>query len=165
MYNVALWAIVAASVLHVGEEYVYPGGFLRAIRTVAPRLAAAATPRFAVLVNGLFLVLAVAAATIGPRSLFFSLSIAALVGANGLGHCLASLRLRRYMPGTFTGAGLYLPLCLIAFAFAARDEDLAVGTAVAACALGIGWNAIPPLYLLGHARLRRTPHGQAESQL
>jgi Protein of unknown function with HXXEE motif len=152
VYSVALWAIVAASVLHVGEEYVYPGGFLRAMRTIAPRLAAAATPRFAMLVNGLFLVLVVAAAAIGSRSLLFSLSIAALVGVNGLGHCLGSLRLRRYMPGTFTGAALYLPLCLVAFAFAARDEDLAVGTAVAGCALGIGWNGIPPLYLLGHAR-------------
>jgi Protein of unknown function with HXXEE motif len=157
VYGVALWAIVGASALHVGEEYLYPGGFLRAMRAVAPRFTGAATPWFAVLVNGAFLVLVVAAAAIGTRSLLFSLSIAALVGVNGAGHCLGSLRLRRYLPGTLTGAVLYLPLCATVYLFAVRDEDLGLVTGVAAGALGLGWNAIPGLYLFVRAQLHRPP--------
>lgn len=153
MYSVTLWTIVGASALHVVEEYLYPGGFLCAIREVAPRFTGAATPRFAVLVNGVFLVLVVLAAAIGGRSLLFSLSIAGLVGINGLGHCLGSLRLRRYMPGTVTGAVLYLPLSLAAYAIAIREEDLGLKVAVAAGVLGLAWNAVPPLYLFIHAGL------------
>jgi hypothetical protein len=154
MYGVALWAIVGASGLHICEEYVYPGGFLRAMRAVAPRFTRAATPRFAVVVNGAFLVLVLAAAAIGTRSLLFSLSIAALVCVNGIGHCVASLRLGRYMPGMLTGAALYLPLGVTAYAYAAREENLTLATAVAAGALGIAWNAIPALFLFAHAQMR-----------
>jgi Protein of unknown function with HXXEE motif len=154
VYGVTLWAIVVASALHVGEEYFYPGGFLKAMRAVAPRFAAAATPRFAILVNGMFLVLVVAAAAIGAGSVLFSLSIAALVGVNGLAHCLASLRARRYVPGTITGAAAYLPLCVTAYVFAVCDEDLTLATGMAAGAFGVGWNATPPLYLLIRSQRR-----------
>jgi hypothetical protein len=152
VYSVVLWAIAGASGLHVGEEYVVPGGFLRAIRSVAPSFTNAATPRFAVLVNATFLVLALIAASIGSRNVLFSLSIAALVGVNGAGHLLGSLRLRRYMPGTVTGAALYLPLAGTAFVLAVHDEHLALGTALAAAVLGVAWNAVPALYLITHAQ-------------
>jgi hypothetical protein len=154
VFSVALWAIVGASALHVVEEYFYPGGFLPAIREVAPSFTEAATPRFAILVNGVFLVLVVLAAAIGGRNLLFSLSIAALVGFNGVGHCLGSLRLRRYMPGTITGAALYLPLSVAAYALATRGENLGLAVAVAAAVVGLGWNAVPPLYLF----IRAQPH-------
>jgi hypothetical protein len=100
-----------------------------------------------VLVNGVFLVVVVFAAAIGEGSLLFSLSIAALIGLNGVGHCLGSLRFGRYLPGTLTGAALYVPLSVTAYAVAIHDEHVGLGIAVAASALGLGWNAIPPLYL------------------
>ncbi len=165
VYSLVLWAIVGASMLHVGEEYLSPGGFLHAMREIAPGITGAATPRFAALVNGAFLMLVVVAASLGERSLLFSLSIAALVGVNGAGHCLGSLRLRRYMPGTLTGAALYVPLCVTAYAFAIRDEDLALGVGLAAAALGLGWNAVPALYLLLHTQLRRPRSVAAEPHM
>jgi hypothetical protein len=61
------------------------------------------------------------------------------------------------MPGTLTGATLYLPLSLTAYVYAARDENLTLVTAVAAGALGIAWNAIPALYLFAHAQMHRRP--------
>jgi hypothetical protein len=157
VYSAVLWAILGAAALHVAEEYRYPGGFLAAMRAVAPRLAGAATPALAVLVNGAFLALVLAAAAIGTRSLLFSLSVAALVAVNGAGHCLGSLRLRRYLPGTVTGAALYLPLAAAAYIAAVRDEQVGLATAVAAGVLGIAWNALPALYLVIRVQLQRRP--------
>lgn len=157
MYGAVLWAIVGASALHVGEEYLLPGGFLRAMREVAPRFAGTATPRFAVLVNGAFLVLVILAAVIGGRALLFSLSVAALVGFNGVGHCLGSLRLRSYLPGTLTGVALYLPLSVLAYVVAIHKEHLALDVVVAASVLGLAWNAIPPVYLVIRAQSEPVP--------
>jgi hypothetical protein len=41
-----------------------------------------------------------------------------------------------------------------AYAVAIHDEHVGLGLAVAASALGLGWNAIPPLYLFirSHSR-------------
>ena len=61
--------------IHVIEEYGYPGGFLDWMRRSAPKFASLISVRFAVIVNGLFLLLCVIAAIVATRSLVFSLSI------------------------------------------------------------------------------------------
>jgi hypothetical protein len=87
VYSAVFWAIVGASVLHIGEECAYPGGFLAAMRAL-------------------------------------------------------------------TGAALYVPLSVTAYAVAIHDEHVGLGIAVAAIALGLGWNAIPPLYLFTSSHSR-----------
>jgi hypothetical protein len=46
-------ALLAAAVLHILEEYVYPGGFPEGIKRLLPRATHLFTPRFHWVVNGL----------------------------------------------------------------------------------------------------------------
>ena len=159
-----LWAVAAAGVVHVIEEFGWPGGFLQQIRRVAPRLASAATPRFAAVVNGLMLSLCGMAALRGRRSPVFALSAAALALVNGLVHVGASVRARRYVPGLVSGALAYLPLGLAAYASFARAGLLSARTLLASVLLGLAWQLVP-LGWLGLAggrvpprRSRALPH-------
>jgi hypothetical protein len=81
----ALWLVVAAAACHVFEEYVFPGGFLEAMRRTAPSVAFAVNVPMAVVINGLMFVVLVAAAVVGPRAPVFALSGAALGAATGGG--------------------------------------------------------------------------------
>jgi hypothetical protein len=56
------------------------------------------------------------------------------------------------LPGTLTGVALYLPLSVLAYVVAMHEEHLALDVVVAASALGLAWNAIPPVYLVIRAQ-------------
>jgi hypothetical protein len=149
------WAFLGASVLHVTEEYGYPGGFLAGLREASPAFAPAATARFAFVINALFLALCVVAALVGARCLWLGLSIAALMLWNTLLHLGTSLKLRRYMPGTVTAVALYIPLGLFAyerFLASGRLDPTALAVSIA---LGLAWNLVPIGYL-ALARKHRT---------
>ncbi len=161
--SVLMWAVAAASVLHVCEEYVWPGGFLGFMRQTVQRYAPLIAPavissRFALVINALFLTLVLVAAIIAPAAPVFTLSVAGLVGLNGLGHVLGSVFLRRYVPGAGTGLLLYLPLCLLAYA-AYLGDGVSVAAALLSLAVGAGWNAIPVLAMVArtHWSSRRSP--------
>jgi hypothetical protein len=138
-----LWAVAAAGVVHVIEEFGWPGGFLQQLRRLAPRFAPAVTPRFATVVNGLMLLLYVMAALMGRRSPVFALSAAALALVNGLVHVGAAVRARRYVPGLVSGALTYLPLGLAAYASFARAGLLPARTLLASALLGLAWQLVP----------------------
>ena len=97
------------------------------------------TPAAAVSINAGFLALALAGALAGGGVL--GLSVAALVGINGLLHVGASLGLRHYVPGTVSAVALSLPLSALAFA----HESPAASTAAAAIALAALLHSVPPL--------------------
>jgi hypothetical protein len=136
-------AFVLAAVLHILEEYVYPGGFPDFMKGMAPRFASSITTEFAVVINGGFLLLCLSAAVFGPSTPVFSLSIAALLFINGLTHFLGSLRLRGYAPGAITGVLLYMPLAVMAYSLFLRSGELSLGQLVLSILLGVAYQAVP----------------------
>ncbi len=50
-------AFLIASLFHMGEEYVFPGGFTRLMKRLNPPFAPLITTPFAVIMNGLQLIL------------------------------------------------------------------------------------------------------------
>lgn len=109
------WMFFVASLVHVGEEYFFPGGFMQFMQRFNPRWAPSITPTFAILVNSAFLLLVAAGALIGEASLIFSLSIAALLFINGIVHLAWTIITRHYVPGLISGLLLYIPLSTTAF--------------------------------------------------
>jgi hypothetical protein len=131
--------VVVASLLHVGEEYVWPGGFLSFLRRVAPSFTiGVATPGLAVVVNGLMVVGLVVAALVGPAVASVALSGAALVAVNGLGHLAAAVRTRGYAPGVVTGGLVSLPVAVAAYTAFGMAGRLTVGVVVVSVLLW-GW--------------------------
>lgn len=141
------WAIFAAAVLHVVEEYFFPGGFMRVMKEFQPKFTLFITVPFAVIINGLFIVLCLLAALRHSDSPLLGLTVAILVGINGLMHVGAAIRLRGYAPGVVTGALFYLPLCVLALRNSAAIGQLSLAAAARAAVLAIALQLVPIAYL------------------
>jgi hypothetical protein len=146
-------AFLAASVVHMGEEYFFPGGFMQMMNRLNPRFERLITVPMAVVMNGLQLLLCVIAILVGPRALVFSMSVAGLVFINGLVHLGACFRVRGYAPGAASGALLYIPLALYGYSLFLRARLLTWPQLILTAALGLLYQAIPIAYLFAASAL------------
>ena len=153
--NWIFYTFIAAGMLHVLEEYFYPGGFPNFMKRMSPAFAPFVTTSFAIIINGLFLLLCVLAAVIGKSALVFSLSIASLLFTNGLVHILGSMRARRYAPGLITGVLLYIPLGITAYSLFWNSGELSINQGIVSFLLGLAYQVVPIGYLGLASLLRR----------
>jgi len=134
-----LWLPCACVVLHIFEEFVWPGGFLAWHRSYRPELGESITPRFAVIAN---LVLVVGTVVLGlmgaswSRSLSLWFVLAALLAANAIWHIHGAIRTRRYSPGVVTGATLYLPLLMGGLWYYLVIRSASLETIAVGCLIG-----------------------------
>ncbi len=147
-------AFLAVSLVHMGEEYFYPGGFLDFMKRLNPRFAPRTTPMLAVVINGLQLLLCIAAVVVNEKYPVFSLSIAGLLLVNSLMHLLGSIRIRGYTPGLVTSVALYLPLSVYAYSIFLSAGQLTSLQAITTVILGVLYQAIPIGYLALSAKRR-----------
>ncbi len=141
------YALAGAAVLHVVEEYGFPGGFMNFMRGMAGRFGRFVTVRFSILANGIFIILAILGALVSSRAPLFSLAIAGLCGINGLSHLAGTLRIRRYVPGLATGLVLYLPLAGLAYTGCLRAGLVTPSQAAGTLAAGMLLQLAPLVYL------------------
>jgi len=134
--------------VHVVEEYAWPGGFLEAMRSTAPRFAPFVTPMAAAVTNGTMIGGLVVCAFIGTSVPLLGLSGAALVFVNGCVHLAATVRTRRYTPGVGSSLLLYIPLSVVAYVLFARAGYLSAGTLAASAGLGLLYQVVPLAYFL-----------------
>jgi hypothetical protein len=111
------WIPLAATILHMTEEFAYPGGFAvwyRRYRVEASRI----TPRFLVIINGALLATCINLALVArtPLGPVYWLTIAALLCSNGIWHAWASYKSRAYSPGVLTGLIIYVPMAVYGYA-------------------------------------------------
>jgi len=137
-----------ASMLHMVEEYFFPGGFMAVMKRMNPAFAPFVNVPMAIVINGLQLLLCIVVIFVGVSNLAFSLSAAALLFINGLAHIGGAIRLRGYAPGVISGSVLYLPLSVYSFYYFAASGQLSDGDAPIAGALGILYQLVPPVYFL-----------------
>ena len=140
-------AFLGVAVLHVFEEYFFPGGFPDFMKRSAPPFAPFITKSFAIFINGLFLVLCILGAIVGRDALVFSLSIGGLLCFNGLTHLAGSLRARSYAPGMISGILLYIPLGITAYVLFLRSGQVSVTHALLSGLLGMAYQVVPIGYL------------------
>jgi hypothetical protein len=117
-------ALVGAAVVHVFEEYVYPGGFAGALEKLLPRATHLFTRKFHVVVNGLLFVLCLAGAFIGRSNLVLSLSVFGLVFTNAVLHVRGAIVTKRYYPGVISGPLIYIPLAVYAYSIFLSSRQL-----------------------------------------
>jgi hypothetical protein len=141
--------------VHVTEEYLWPGGFLDAMRRTAPRVVFAVNPTMAVVINAMFIAGTIAAASVGARAPVFALSAAALIAVNGCAHVVGTLHGRRYVPGAVTGLLISQPAAVLAYLEFAHAGLLSPSVVLVSLALGAGYHLIPPGYFGTLWMLRR----------
>jgi hypothetical protein len=147
-------AFLAGSLIHMGEEYFYPGGFMQVLKRLNPKFAPLVTAPMAVIVNGLQLLLCFAAITAGKSELTFSMSVAALLFINGLMHIVGCIRLQEYAPGVITGVALYMPLSAYAYHLAISSGQLTLHGVVITGILGLLYQAVPLSYFVVASAIR-----------
>jgi hypothetical protein len=127
---------------HLVEEFVWPGGFARWYRSYPPGSTVIVTTRLLVIVNVIFVALAILPLVLASPALAFGywLVVAAIAGANGLFHIRATIRTRAYSPGVVTGVLLYIPLALVGGAYLLRAGLVAPATAIQAVAFAAGYS-------------------------
>jgi hypothetical protein len=148
-----------ASMLHMVEEFFFPGGFMTVMKRMSPTFAPFINVRSAIVINGLQLLLCITVLFVGVNNLAFSLSAAALLFINGLMHLGGAVRLKGYAPGVITGSILYIPLSVYSFYYFAASGQLNTGDAATACLLGILYQLVPlscflAMKLLSHHPLK-----------
>ncbi len=131
-------------VLHVFEEFAWPGGFSEWYATVKPDTDVSFTPRYAFIVNGLYIVLAIVLALLGPawpRGPALWLVIATIGASNAVFHVIWVVKLRRYSPGVITGVFLFFPLFVFGVWYFSIVQKVSVSLIATSLALGVFINA------------------------
>jgi len=106
----------AAIMLHVTEEFLFPGGFSEwYARLVPPKTDKGINNGYLVWINTLMIGVCVLPVYFGNKLHGFSswYYIAAIAAANACFHIWGVVKLKAYSPGVITGTLLYIPLFVI----------------------------------------------------
>jgi hypothetical protein len=140
--------LLIAAVVHITEEYIFPGGFFGALPRLLPDQKHLFTPAFHWIVNGVFLLVCLAGAAIGQSNLALSLSAFALILTNAVLHIRGVLVTRAYYPGVLSGAFIYIPLCLYAYGLFLSSGRITWLQAVGSFLLGVSYMGALMIFVL-----------------
>ena len=140
-------AFLVVSIIHMGEEYFYRADLSDVMKRLSPKFAPLVNAPMAVIINGLQLLLCIAAVVMGKKTLVFSLSVAGLLFINGWMHIMGCVRAKGYAPGVITGVFLYLPLSTYAYYLFISSNQLTLNGVIVTGILGLLYQAIPISYL------------------
>jgi Protein of unknown function with HXXEE motif len=145
--KLAFWGMAVAAVIHAAEEYIYPGGFLRWMRSVFPR--SAPSVGGAIVINGAFFALVLSPLVSDPQSTpIFSMSIATLLLANGALHVTGTYWTGRYSPGAITSVLGYFPAAIFTWITIPPKWHMGTEPIVWAILLGVFWQLIPLAFMI-----------------
>lgn len=102
----------AAVMLHVTEEFLFPGGFIEWYQQWVPSKTKGVRPGYLVWINTLMMGACVIPAALGATQQGVGVwyTVAAIAAANAIFHLAGVFSLKKYSPGVITGVLFYLPL-------------------------------------------------------
>jgi hypothetical protein len=158
------WSLAIAALLHIVEEFVWPGGFKAWWRAYRPGTAGQVSNRYLVGINALLVAVSVVIAIAMPyprgNGVAAWLTLGALLFSNAIFHLMGAFETKRYSPGMVTAVLLYLPLPVFGYAHFLRTGRASAGTAIVAALIGGSYHFIA----FANHRRRATRRGN-ESQI
>jgi hypothetical protein len=147
------WTLLIAAILHICEEFVWPGGFVDWYRRYRAD-GSGVTTRFLIIVNGVLLVVCCNIGFLGRKEAGtdYWLLIAALLCSNGCWHLWASYKSRAYSPGVISGVLIYVPLAIYGYIHFIQSGVASLETAMIA---GIAGGSYPFWSALYHLKIKR----------
>jgi hypothetical protein len=136
-------ALAAAVMLHVTEEFLYPGGFPEwYARLVPPKTVKKSNTGFLVWINTLMMCACASALYFGSTPHGYSIwyFVASIAAANACFHIWGVAKLRAYSPGVVTGTLLYIPLFIVGTIQLVPSGEVALQRAIAAVAVAVGYH-------------------------
>src|SRR5205085_11556822 len=105
------WSLTIAALIHIFEEFVFPGGFKEWWLSYRPDIRASVSNRFPVIINVALVLfsanVALAAQARRGNGVAAWLALAALLAENAIFHVIGSIQTKRYSPGIISGVLLY----------------------------------------------------------
>ena len=135
----------AAIMLHVTEEFMFPGGFQEwYARLVPPKTAKGINSGYIVWINALMIGICVLPFYLGNTLPGFSIwyYAVAAAGTNGCFHIWGVAKLKVYSPGVITGTLLYLPLFIIGTLYFLDSGELPIYRMIIGIVAGTGYHVI-----------------------
>lgn len=114
--HVLFWLPLLVVLLHIVEEFVWPGGFADWYARWFPHTRQSFTKGYGFFVNGLLILVAFLLGLLGPdwsRAVSLWICVVAILGSNAIFHFIGVLKFKTYSPGVFTGTLLSLPLLVL----------------------------------------------------
>jgi uncharacterized protein with HXXEE motif len=135
--------LTVAVMLHVTEEFLYPGGFPEwYARLIPPKTVKKNNTGFLVWINTLMMCANAFALYFGDSLHGYSIWYynAAIAAANACFHLWGVFKLKAYSPGVITGTILYLPLFIIGSIHLIGSGDLPLRRAIVAIVIGVAYH-------------------------
>lgn len=142
-FSILAILLTGAVMLHVTEEFLFPGGFPEwYARLIPPKTVKKSNTGFLVWINTLMMCVCALALYFGDTALGHSFWYynAAIAAANACFHIWGMAKLKAYSPGVVTGTFLYVPLFVIGTQQLVGSGTLPLQKAIIAIAIGIGYH-------------------------
>ena len=137
------WAPLAAAALHIFEEFVFPGEFMKWYSAYKPEIKKSISKRFLFFINLGLLILCYDIGAIRESSINISiilwLGVTALLAANGAWHLKAVWNSKTYSPGVVTGTVIYIPLAVYGYIYFLQTGQASIWIAIAAFVVGASY--------------------------
>jgi uncharacterized membrane protein len=135
--------LTASVMLHVTEEFLFPGGFSEwYARLFPPKTVKKNNTGFLVWINTLMMCVCAFSLYFGDSGIghAFWYYNAAIAAANGCFHLWGTAKLKAYSPGVLTGTLFYIPFFIIGTKQLVGSGELSGQTALIAVSIGIGYH-------------------------
>jgi hypothetical protein len=128
--------------LHILEEFVFPGGFMTWDRAYRPEIAKGINPRFLIIVNALLLLICINPITLGFTSggIKWWLSIVSILFVNSYFHIKGVFVMKRYSPGVITSIVLYIPLTIYGYLYLISTSKVSWISVILCFSVGIAYH-------------------------
>lgn len=141
-YKILFWILPICVLLHITEEFLFPGGFMIWYRNYKPAIAKSITPRFLIIINVLLFAICFNPIMLGLTSggIVWWLSIVSILLVNSYFHIKGMIVLKRYSPGVITSIFIYIPLAIYGYWYFLSTGKVSWMTAILSFLVGIAYH-------------------------
>jgi hypothetical protein len=136
--------LAACIMMHVTEEFLFPGGFIEWYKEFRPALAAGIKPGYIVWINALMIGICNVSLYLGPtvHGATIWYTVAAIGAINACFHIIGVFSLKKYSPGVVTGVLLYIPLFIYGSWYLLSSDTISLVRAGGCIAAAIAYHVV-----------------------
>jgi hypothetical protein len=142
IYEILFWTLPISVLLHITEEFVFPGGYIAWDRKYRPQMAKSINPRFLIIINVLLFAICFNPITSGLNSggIEWWLSIVSILFVNSYFHIKGVIILKKYSPGVITSVCLYIPMTVYGYWYFISTSGVVWSIALLCFSAGIAYH-------------------------
>jgi hypothetical protein len=142
IYKILFWILPISVLLHLIEEFIYPGGFMVWDRDYRPGISENKHPRFLIVINVLLFAICFNPVLSGLTNggIVWWLSIVSILFVNSYFHIKGVIVLKRYSPGVITSIFIYIPMATFGYWYFISFQKVNWITAILCFSIGIAYH-------------------------